>query len=230
MNPRQILVAGRLLLAEELTATVRHRLNNHFSAVRNASFYLRQRVEKSTTLTAEDARVGVFFELIDRELVAASALMAGLHSGARAVDGGTVRASGLAEALWPLVSPEGPCQLRVELDEPIHVDDPTGCAAALLCLLENAVEALGRAGGAVTLSSRRAEGATVIEVCNDGPGFTPGALERAAEPFFTTRENHLGLGLSVASRVAERGRGRLELAPGQPSGAVARLRFPEARS
>lgn len=224
MNHREILRASELLLAEELAATLRHRQNNHIAAVRNSAFYIRQKVTRATTLSSDDPRVGAFFELIDRELVSASNALPA-QARARTVQAGKLQASMVGSLLWPLVG-DARCELRILVDEPVQVPDELGLAVALRCLMANAVEALEPAGGVVTLSSQRTAGGGFLEVRNDGNGFEPEVLERAREPFFSTREGHLGVGLNVAARAIALNGGRLELQQ-EPGGAVARLLLAE---
>jgi signal transduction histidine kinase/CheY-like chemotaxis protein len=50
-----------------------------------------------------------------------------------------------------------------------------------------------------------------IEVEDNGPGFTPEALQNASAPFFTTRNVGLGLGLTVSRKIIETHRGKLEI-------------------
>jgi signal transduction histidine kinase/ActR/RegA family two-component response regulator len=52
-----------------------------------------------------------------------------------------------------------------------------------------------------------------IEVEDNGTGFTPEAVQKAATPFFTTRNVGLGLGLTVARKIVELHGGRLEIVP-----------------
>ncbi|MCL4179806.1 MAG: hybrid sensor histidine kinase/response regulator [Verrucomicrobia bacterium] len=68
----------------------------------------------------------------------------------------------------------------------------------------------------------------LIEFRDNGTGFTPEAAARAFEPFYTTRNVGLGLGLVVSRKVAESHRGRLEIAsPGTAEGAgVVRFSLP----
>jgi nitrogen fixation/metabolism regulation signal transduction histidine kinase len=54
-----------------------------------------------------------------------------------------------------------------------------------------------------------------IEVQDNGSGFTAQAAEKAATPFFTTRNVGLGLGLTVSQKIIETHRGRLEIIPPQ---------------
>jgi signal transduction histidine kinase len=50
-----------------------------------------------------------------------------------------------------------------------------------------------------------------IEVQDNGTGFTPEAVQKAAAPFFTTRNVGLGLGLTVSRKIIETHRGKLEI-------------------
>ena len=53
----------------------------------------------------------------------------------------------------------------------------------------------------------------VIQVRDTGGGFAPESAGRATEPFFTTRNTGVGLGLTIARRVIEAHQGRLEIVP-----------------
>jgi signal transduction histidine kinase len=52
-----------------------------------------------------------------------------------------------------------------------------------------------------------------IEVQDNGSGFTAEALQKAAAPFFTTRNVGLGLGLAVTRKIIETHHGKLEIVP-----------------
>ncbi len=66
-----------------------------------------------------------------------------------------------------------------------------------------------------------------IRVVDEGPGFSPEALERALEPFWSTDPLGVGLGLPQARvRVSEM-KGRLSLRNQEPGGAEVVLEFPE---
>jgi nitrogen-specific signal transduction histidine kinase len=68
-----------------------------------------------------------------------------------------------------------------------------------------------------------------IEFRDNGSGFSPEAAKRVPEPFYTTRNVGLGLGLVVSRKVVETHRGKLEVVPpqGGQSGVV-RLSLPLA--
>ena len=79
-----------------------------------------------------------------------------------------------------------------------------------------------------------AGGYLVIEVADDGPGFSPAALERGCERLFTDDSSrssrdgsrHYGLGLHAASETASAHGGSVSLANSPSGGAVATIAVP----
>jgi signal transduction histidine kinase len=73
-----------------------------------------------------------------------------------------------------------------------------------LSLFQNAVR-FSPADGAIEIAARRtSDGARVIVTVRDhGPGIAPEHREKVFEPFFTTAVDGLGMGLFVASRIAD---------------------------
>ena len=70
-----------------------------------------------------------------------------------------------------------------------------------------------------------------IEVRDSGSGFTPETAQRAAEPFFSTRNVGLGLGLAVTRKIIEIHRGKIEFAPkGTDKSSTVRISLPLAET
>lgn len=106
--------------------------------------------------------------------------------------------------------------------------DPNQVRAALLNLMRNAREALdGRPGHVVVRVRTLGEQAT-LEVTDDGPGMTPDALAHLFEPFYSTKPQGTGLGLSMVRKIAQAQEGEVavESAPGR--GTTVRLVLPLA--
>ena len=109
--------------------------------------------------------------------------------------------------------------------------DRTTLARAAANLVANAAE---HARSRVAVSCDVAGGHLVIEVADDGPGFSPAALERGCERLFTDDSSrssrdegrHYGLGLHVASEAASAHGGSVSLANGPSGGAVATIAVP----
>jgi signal transduction histidine kinase len=86
---------------------------------------------------------------------------------------------------------------------------------AVVNLLLNACDACKRDGGAVAVTAARDAGDVTIVVEDSGPGISEADIERALEPFFTTksREEGSGLGLAIAREIVASHRGVLSLSP-----------------
>ena len=83
---------------------------------------------------------------------------------------------------------------------------------ALVNLVLNACDACDR-GGAVRLGVRAEEGDVLFAVDDDGTGMSRAEIERATEPFFTTKPfgEGTGLGLTIAREIVNQHRGTLAL-------------------
>lgn len=100
---------------------------------------------------------------------------------------------------------------------------------ALINLLKNAQEAVrGRTGAAVRLAVGVEETQAVITVEDNGPGLPADDPEAAFVPFFTTKPDGSGIGLTLARQIALAHGGRLEHAPRPGGGAIFRLWLPQA--
>lgn len=99
---------------------------------------------------------------------------------------------------------------------------------ALYALLQNAVEASSR-NGRVRVSARTLGGRHRLSVADDGAGVERGDLEKIFQPFFTTKKEGSGLGLSAALRIAQKHGGTVEVdSAGAGRGAAFTLVLPAA--
>ncbi|HWA58326.1 MAG TPA: HAMP domain-containing sensor histidine kinase [Gemmatimonadales bacterium] len=100
----------------------------------------------------------------------------------------------------------------------------------LLSLIVNAKQALtDRADGQITLGAEQRGSEIRLSVEDNGPGMSEETLARAFEPFFTTREGGMGIGLTVGRWLTERMGGRLTLEPGRYGGMNAVVTLSEWR-
>jgi len=95
--------------------------------------------------------------------------------------------------------------------------DRRGLAAALLSLLENAVQATSQ-GGKVRLEGMANSVRVRISVTDTGSGIATVALPRLFEPFYSTRAEGTGLGLAIVKSVIEAHGGSVEVSSTAESG------------
>ena len=69
-------------------------------------------------------------------------------------------------------------------------------------------------------------GRVALEVSDRGSGIPPDVVERALEPFFTTKARGTGLGLAIVSRVVEAHAGELSIESKAGVGTTIRIRLP----
>jgi len=103
------------------------------------------------------------------------------------------------------------------------VADQRRVEQALANLLANA----RAAGGRVAIFAESGDGATVLEVCDDGPGVPEEIKDRIFEPFVSRTSDGTGLGLAIVARVMAAHGGSATLTARENFSTCIRLRFPQ---
>lgn len=112
-----------------------------------------------------------------------------------------------------------------------------GDAVALRRCIANLVENAVRYGGSARIAMTVTDGRVTVAVEDDGPGVPDAAIERLCEPFYRGEASRnretggVGLGLSIARRIADSHGGRLAFAnrAGGTSGLWASITLPLER-
>jgi C4-dicarboxylate-specific signal transduction histidine kinase len=94
-----------------------------------------------------------------------------------------------------------------------------------LNLIVNAIQAMSGIGeGArelqISIEAVPSEGGVRVGVRDTGPGLNPENLSRLFEPFYTTKPEGMGMGLSICRSIIEAHGGRLWAIPCEPQGAL----------
>lgn len=98
---------------------------------------------------------------------------------------------------------------------------------ALINLMRNAIEALrDEPAGSIRLSAYRDSGGrTVIAVSDNGPGIPPAQLDKVFVPFFTTKRQGSGVGLTLVRQIAAVHNAAVDIGETSGGGATVRMRF-----
>ena len=99
----------------------------------------------------------------------------------------------------------------------------------LLNLLLNAMQAIDN-DGKVSVSVKARGNAAVVEVTDNGRGIPPEQLPHIFRPFYTTKGDGTGLGLSLAHRIVEDHQGRIDVTSVIGSGTTFAVVLPLERS
>ncbi|MGI9218855.1 MAG: sensor histidine kinase [Hydrogenophaga sp.] len=229
---------ARLNTLGELAAGMAHELNQPLTAVL-ANTQAAQRLLADDPPELDTAR-GAMAQAVAQARRAAevvgrlrTAVERPAHRADAAANEGVVDlAEAVRRALY-LLEPE--CQRRgvgpaLQAAEAVNVRaDPVAVDQIVHNLLMNALQAMegvDAARRALTLSVGTAEGQGELAVADRGPGIAPEALPRLFEPFFSTREGGLGLGLPLCETLAQGMGGSLTAANRPDGGAVFTLRLP----
>jgi signal transduction histidine kinase len=218
----QLTRAEQLALVGRLSAGLAHEIGNPLGAVIGYVALIADEPEKN-------ARKDLA-ERADKELQRINGLVRELLDYARPapLKLERVQVAMVVKAAAALLShqPRGR-DIKVELDvaEDLFINaDAARMQQVLLNIFLNAADAMNQKG---TLSVRASNG-VVIEVRDQGPGFSEEALDHAGEPFFTTKgpSKGSGLGLAVCQTLVKQQGGTLSLR--NDGGAVVRMTLPRA--
>jgi two-component system sensor histidine kinase DctS len=149
----------------------------------------------------------------------------------------------LLDAIMPLVSLQARklgvrVQLKLQDDLPQVICDRTMVEQVLLNLARNAMQAMDEAGArepSLVIQVRRAGGGerhtgpkawVEFSVTDCGPGIPEAVAQQLFTPFYTTKAEGMGLGLSLCRTVVEQHGGFLGFEPNRPQGTIFRFTLP----
>ena len=142
-----------------------------------------------------------------------------------------VSVAGLFARVEQLMRPQfvkSAVELRLQVNPPSLelTADPEQVEQILINLLRNAREATAhRAGAGVDLTAYMARDKVVIEVADNGPGIVAEALGKVFIPFFTTKRDGSGIGLSLCRQIMRLHRGAIAVRSEPGVRTVFALRF-----
>ncbi|RQO54660.1 PAS domain-containing sensor histidine kinase [Paucibacter sp. KBW04] len=238
---------ARLATVGEMASLLSHELNQPLAAIASysaASLNL-------LTLEAHDAQtpelVRQAVSRIAEQAERAGRVIKSVHDFVRRRDQSreTIGVDQLFEAVLPLVRLQArKSGARIEVDLPRPAPrvrcDRTMVEQVLLNLTRNGIQAMDGEGPEATplaqrvlvLRARQTEpGWVSIAVRDNGPGISPEVARQLYTPFFTTRAEGMGLGLSLCRTVIEQHGGALDFVnradqnAGEPSGRGTEFRF-----
>jgi PAS domain S-box-containing protein len=105
--------------------------------------------------------------------------------------------------------------------------DPDQMAWVVLNLLRNAVEAMPE-GGRIDVTTALKEDHVNLVVQDNGPGIPGGDIRKIISAFWTSKDDHVGMGLTVNSRIVRQHRGTMGVKRVKPRGTAFSIKLPKA--
>jgi signal transduction histidine kinase len=213
----QLVQTEKLAATGRLAASLAHEINNPLQAIHNSL-----QLMLSFQLAAEEQQE--YLQIADQEIERLMNLVTGILEFARPPQR-EMRAANLNDVVERVLTLAGKylqhrlIAVKRELspDLPAIVVAPDELEQVFINLVLNAVDAMPE-GGALRVASWQAEdGRLAVAFSDTGHGIPPEHLDRVFEPFFSTREDGTGLGLTVSHGIIERHNGEMtvESAVGQ---------------
>ncbi len=227
---RHLLQVERMAMVGELAAGVAHTIRNPFTSIKMRMFSLTRSLDLnvvqnedlqviSDEITRIDRIVQNFLEFARPPKLRLEACRLGevIRSVLTLLD---YRLKAYNVEVSYTHRPEAP-PIRVDADR---------IKEALVNLLINACEAM-EGGGHITIEEsygadpKQGEVA-IITVRDTGPGIPAAIIDKVTSPFFTTKEEGSGLGLSIVARIAREHHGKFIITPAPSQGVECILQLP----
>ena len=230
---RQLEASRRLAQLGEVSATIAHDVNNPLGVVVLNAGFLKRRLDAGQLPEASHAEVRRLWiaarratMMVQRFLQIARWSTRPSQAVQRLVDVPALVAEAI-ELLEERARKAG-VTVAVTVAEDIerHWCDEQGLLQVVMNLLSNALDA-SPAGGVVEIGVEVDEGGLVVTVADSGPGMAPEVLERATEPFFTTKPKGSGLGLAICDKIVRSHGGRLRVESSSGKGTIFRVELPQ---
>ena len=233
---------ARLATVGEMASLLSHELNQPLAAIASYATGSINLLQEGPHAVGE---IEVAMRRISEQADRAGRVIKSVHDFVRRRDKARehVTPHALVDAVLPLVNLQARklgvrVEVRVARDLPPVLCDRTMVEQVLLNLARNAMQAMDAAAVPdpwLLLQARsapRGEGAGMpwleFSVTDCGPGIPPEVEQQLFTPFFTTKAEGMGLGLSLCRTVVEQHGGFLAFEPNRPQGTIFRFTLPAA--
>jgi len=227
--------AERLAALGQLSAGLAHEIRNPLGVIKGSAEMLNQKLQGSQPLVAELAGY------ISSEVNRLNALVARFLDFARPsqLELRPERVPEIVDHALELAAGQFP-EARVKVERqyapnlpPVQADRQL-CEQVFVNLITNAYQAMDGEGGtlrlAITPETSGSDPGVCVTVEDTGPGVPPELREQIFNPFFTSKKDGVGLGLSIVAKIVDDHRGIIRLDPNSTRGARFRVFLPAAAS
>ncbi len=241
-SQERLQASARLATVGEMASLLSHELNQPLAAISSYATGSLNLLSASGTSPNEsglsDADLQGAFQRIAEQAERAGKVIKSVHNFVRRREGEreSVPPKALLDAIMPLVSLQAQ-KLHVQVHS--HIDDNlpdlfcdrTMLEQVLLNLARNGMQAMGSTEIPLRvlrfgMTHDQVSGHVKFTVSDQGPGISPEVAKQLFTPFFTTKAEGMGLGLSLCRTVVEQHGGKLEFDNGPTQGTIFTFTLP----
>jgi two-component system sensor histidine kinase DctS len=244
-SQERLQATARLATVGEMASLLSHELNQPLTAISSyaaGSLNLLKHPEESQT-SPQLSDLQMAFERISEQASRAGKVINSVHDFVRRRDQvkEVVKPESIIDAVMPLVQLQAHklhVRIQTKLDPRLLpvLCDRTMVEQVLLNLARNGMQAMDHPSchqRTLTLQVKRAasnqsQAWVEFSVLDLGQGISPDVAQNLFTPFFTTKAEGMGLGLSLCRTVVEQHGGHLEFEANEPCGTLFRFTLPTA--
>ncbi|GAB6909606.1 ATPase/histidine kinase/DNA gyrase B/HSP90 domain protein [Desulfosarcina cetonica] len=233
---QQVIETGKLASVGELAAGIAHEINNPVAIMVEEAGWLQDLMADGAFESEEDIKE--FERALNQIRVQGRRCKEITHkllSFARKTDS-RIEDFEVGPLLEELVSLSAQRAKYSNVELVTHLDEKLPAISAsqselqqvFLNLINNALDAMEKAGGVLEINAHQNDGKIVIEVADNGPGIPKANLARIFDPFFTTKPvgSGTGLGLSICYGIIHKMGGEIAVKSAVDVGTTFSIRLP----
>jgi two-component system NtrC family sensor kinase len=235
---QQVIETGKLASVGELAAGIAHEINNPVAIMIEEAGWIEDLLEEED-LTGSENEKEIYRALtqIKTQGRRCKEITHKLLSFARKTDSRIIAISvtNLLKEIAYLSSQRAKysnVEIKTDFEEnlpPIPASE-TEMQQVFLNLVNNALDAMEKTGGIITLGAKRAGNDIIVTVSDNGMGIAEANLARVFDPFYTTKPvgKGTGLGLSICYGIIKKIGGDINVRSTKGEGTAFEIRFPVA--
>jgi len=223
---KRLVQQERIAALGRAAAQVAHEVKNPLAGLLLYSLHLKSKIDKSSE--SEAALVDKIVETINHLIDTVERILG--FARPIAITPRSANLNQIVNDVLELLRPQitaNDIDVHVSLSEqaaPAIIDE-SSMRGALMNLILNAVEAMPQ-GGRLTITSDRNEQGLRLEISDTGHGISEEAVKDIFEPFYTTKEQGLGLGMPYAKKIIEQHGGNITCNSRPGEGTTIRIALP----
>ncbi|MDQ7032388.1 MAG: ATP-binding protein [Desulfonauticus sp.] len=229
LRNKQLLQKEKMAALGTLTSGVAHEINNPLNNISTSLQILQEELGDNTSKYHQEL-LQESLQQVDRVKEIVKGLLE--FSRETSFSLAQVNFKKLVQNTLKLIQGELPSHIQIKLDIPDNLNvkiDPQRIQQVLLNIILNAIQALDKNPGTITISAYIKDHSLYFSIEDTGPGIPKTLLSKIFDPFFTTKDvgKGSGLGLAVCQGIVEKHQGKIKVSSQEGKGTKFTIVIPQ---